>query len=158
MKPRQRRSPLTDEDWWIWSTRLTKDLSDDRGLYDTLNQDRRDADLMLGLADARRVCGPTGRAIAHHMLRGQIASDDDMKPRLESAQWTYEDIQIWTAVAERFGAWLTGACCESDSRDANLMLDAQRHRPAWLCCGGPVPKMVRCPDHYLHELEFEAFT
>jgi hypothetical protein len=48
-----------------------------------------------------------------------------MKPRLQGVQWIYEDIQIWTAVAERFGAWLTGACCESDSRDAYLMYRAQ---------------------------------
>jgi len=51
MKPRQWRAPLTEEDWWIWSTRLTKDLTDDRGLYDTLSQDRRDADLMLELSE-----------------------------------------------------------------------------------------------------------
>jgi hypothetical protein len=48
-----------------------------------------------------------------------------MKPRLESAQWTWEDVQIWIGVNERFGCWVTGAYCESDRRDADLMFEAE---------------------------------
>jgi hypothetical protein len=54
-----------------------------------------------------------------------------MKPRLKQVQWTYEDIQVWVAVAERLRYWLTGASCESDRRDAELMLYAQEHK-SWL--------------------------
>jgi len=81
MKPRLYPAlELTPEDMAVLGVRAmrsgrlnTVQVAHSMGLY----HDTRDADLMYELTETRKVCGPTHAAIAHHMLRGQIATDGD---------------------------------------------------------------------------------
>lgn len=74
-----------------------------------------------------------------------------MKPRLKSAPLTFDDVAIWVDLGSQWKQatpiWMPQGYLNSDRRDADLMLFAQRYKDA--CClataiGNGV--MVRCCD------------
>ena len=121
-------------------------------IFASIRQPRRRADVgVSGLSAKIGLLGESTRA-QRHMGRGNRRAPGQrstMKPRLESADLTTEDLFIW---GDRWGGFRTLECTtlatfskSGDRRDADLMLIAQRY-PDMCCYSVAVGTgtMIRC--------------